>query len=493
MGIGLGDYGLKQNYLIKDSINGIERITTGIDKDKIQSRILSTGGLEQGTTGLFIKTKTNGGIETDVGGVYVKLKTSGGITNDLNGLSQTYLITGIDSGTLEKSSTNILKVKDNLYNPRITTINNTTSTAFVNSTIALSADKDTITFTEGSLAKQYRDQAQTAKTQAETAKTAAETAKVAAETAKVAAEASKVAAQTSATASQTSATASASSATASAGSATASAGSATAAAGSAATAGGSAAAAGASAVAAGLSAASLIFSPPSDGRNGDDGEDGNGISSVFYSDSTGLLTLNFTKSVSYTTTSIKGTNGTNGTNGIDGESFWEQYNDYGVFTFTLAGFNSEDVPIFQDNFSDRIRGWSDNQQIFETPITNLTYIDGDTLFMNRTDFFDDPSNYSHYSVGVWDGTNIIDNLWAPSNLPDYISIEVQLNRTYFMRVFDTTNGSPGVLVHTITINVIPKPKVIPEELETYLSLKAGNNMTYNTTLKKFRMCYSIWT
>jgi len=195
--------------------------------------------------------------------------------------------------------------------------------------------------------------------------------------------------------------------------------------------------------------------------------------------------LNFTKSVSYTTTSIKGTNGTNGTNGIDGESFWEQYNDYGVFTFTLAGFNSEDVPIFQDNFSDRIRGWSDNQQIFETPITNLTYIDGDTLFMNRTDFFDDPSNYSHYSVGVWDGTNIIDNLWAPSNLPDYISIEVQLNRTYFMRVFDTTNGSPGVLVHTITINVIPKPKVIPEELETYLSLKAGNNMTYNTTLKKF--------
>jgi len=51
MGIGLGDYGLKQNYLIKDDINGIERInTTGTDKDKIQSRILSTGGLEQGST-----------------------------------------------------------------------------------------------------------------------------------------------------------------------------------------------------------------------------------------------------------------------------------------------------------------------------------------------------------------------------------------------------------------------------------------------------------
>jgi len=57
-----------------------------------------------------------------VGGVYVKTKPSGGITCDVSGLSQTYLISGIDSGTLEKSSADILKVKDNLYNPRITTI-----------------------------------------------------------------------------------------------------------------------------------------------------------------------------------------------------------------------------------------------------------------------------------------------------------------------------------------------------------------------------------
>jgi len=55
--------------------------------------------LEQGTTGLYIKTKTNGGIYTDVGGVYVKTKVSGGITSDASGLSQTYFISGIDSGT----------------------------------------------------------------------------------------------------------------------------------------------------------------------------------------------------------------------------------------------------------------------------------------------------------------------------------------------------------------------------------------------------------
>jgi len=288
--------------------------------------VKANSGITNDTNGLSIKTKTNGGIETDVGGVYVKLKTSGGITSDVSGLSHTYSILGIDSGTLEKSSTDILKVKDNLYNSRITTINNTTSTAFVNSTIALSADKDTITFTQGSLAKQYRDQAQTAKTQAqtaktqaETAKTAAETAKVAAETAKVAAEATKVAAQTSATASQTSATASQTSATTSAGSATGAAGSATAAGVSAAAASGSASAAGVSAAATAASAASLIFSPPSNGSNGADGEDGNGISSVSYSDITGQLTLNFTKTIPYTTpTSIKGTNGINGSVGATG-------------------------------------------------------------------------------------------------------------------------------------------------------------------------------
>jgi len=103
--------GLSQTFLITDAINGIERITTvGTNKDKIQSRILSTGGLDQGTTGLYIKTKTNGSIESDVGGVYVKTKVSGGITSDVSGLSQTYLITDTING-IERITTGIDKDK----------------------------------------------------------------------------------------------------------------------------------------------------------------------------------------------------------------------------------------------------------------------------------------------------------------------------------------------------------------------------------------------
>jgi len=77
--------GLSQTYLITDAINGLERITTaGTNKDKILARILNTGGLDQGSTGLFIKTKTNGGIDIDTGGVYVKTKVNGGVTCDVN-------------------------------------------------------------------------------------------------------------------------------------------------------------------------------------------------------------------------------------------------------------------------------------------------------------------------------------------------------------------------------------------------------------------------
>ena len=198
-----------------------------------------------------------------MGGVYVKTKVSGGITSDASGLSQTYFISGIDSGTLEKSISDVLKVKDNLYNPQVTTINNTTSTAFVNSKIELSAYKDTITFTEGSLAKQYRDQAQTAKTAAETAKTAAETARTTASNLATASTNSATASANSATAAASSATGAVSSASGAAGSATASAGSASASAGSAGLSAGSATASAGSAAAAAASALSLIFSPPS--------------------------------------------------------------------------------------------------------------------------------------------------------------------------------------------------------------------------------------
>ncbi len=230
--------------------------TTGTKEGKLQLKLHEGSSIFSSPTGLFIRTdnqtiekvltssgsttkhlavklKDNGGINKDASGIFVKLKTGGGLTYD----------TSATSGL--KITNNYF---DNDYHPKITSITNTTSTALVNSTLTFNQAKNQLTFTEGSKAKLYRDEARTAKTGAETAKTGAETARTGAETARTGAETARTGAETartgaetartgaetastnasgSATNSATSATASATSAGASAASATASATSAT--------------------------------------------------------------------------------------------------------------------------------------------------------------------------------------------------------------------------------------------------------------------------
>jgi len=202
-GIDEGTNGLKINI---DTDNFVIP-TTGTKEGKLQLKLHEGSSLFSSPTGLFIrtdnqtiekvatssgsttkhlaiKTKANGGITSDANGLFVKLKTGGGLTYDT-------------------SSTSGLKITDKYfdtdYHPKITTITNTTSTALVNSTISFNTAKTQLTFTEGSKAKQYRDEAEGFKNQANTAKTDAQTAKNNAEKAETSAITAKNNASTSAT------------------------------------------------------------------------------------------------------------------------------------------------------------------------------------------------------------------------------------------------------------------------------------------------------
>ena len=81
-------------------------------------------------------------------------------------VDSTGLYINFDTKTLELGLDNELQVKD-IFQKNLTIVNNT-SVAFVNSRITLTID--TLTFTEGSLAKQYRDEALEAKNDAEQTK-----------------------------------------------------------------------------------------------------------------------------------------------------------------------------------------------------------------------------------------------------------------------------------------------------------------------------------
>ena len=76
-----------------------------------------------------------------------------GLESDINGLYVNF-----DTNTLELGLDNQLQVKDGVYKKNIS-ITIATSTEITNSTILLSGT-NVLTFTEGSLAKSYRDQAE---------------------------------------------------------------------------------------------------------------------------------------------------------------------------------------------------------------------------------------------------------------------------------------------------------------------------------------------
>ena len=115
-------------------------------QDLVFIKSLETNTLELVANKLQLKTKTDGGIETGSTGIAIKYLAS----------------------DFEIDTTSGLKLKDGVYQKNIS-INNTTSTALTNSTISLSAT-NVLTFTEGSLAKSYRDQAEGFKNTADTYK-----------------------------------------------------------------------------------------------------------------------------------------------------------------------------------------------------------------------------------------------------------------------------------------------------------------------------------
>ena len=134
------------NLKTKGNISFYKKGTTTNETYSLQDLVfiesLETNILELTNNKLELRTKTNGGIEKDTAGLYIKV-FSGDLEIDASGL----------------------KLKDNVYQKNIT-IANTTSTSIINSTIALSSG-NVLTFTEGSLAKSYRDQAENFKQYAE--------------------------------------------------------------------------------------------------------------------------------------------------------------------------------------------------------------------------------------------------------------------------------------------------------------------------------------
>jgi hypothetical protein len=105
-------------------------------QDLVFIKSLDPSTLELVANKLQIKTKPNGGIETGSTDIVIKYLAS----------------------DFEIDTTSGLKLKDGVYQKNIS-ITNTTSTAITNSTISLSGT-NVLTFTEGSLAKSYRDQAE---------------------------------------------------------------------------------------------------------------------------------------------------------------------------------------------------------------------------------------------------------------------------------------------------------------------------------------------
>jgi hypothetical protein len=326
-GISKGVDGLYQTYQI-DSID-----LTSLEKDtnnKLDVKLKPNSGISKDTTGLYqtyqidsidltsLAKDTNNKLD-------VKLKPNSGISKDTSGLFQTYQIDSIDTNTLTKDTANKLSVKDNVFQNKLS-VNNTTNTALVNSTISLNQTTNVLTFTEGSIAKSYRDDALTYKNQAQTAKTQAESAKSLAEAAKTQAQGSASAAQSSASAAAASTTAAEGSAGAAAASATSAGTSAGAAAGSATAAGTSAAAAAGSATAAGTSAAAAAGSASAAAlaaasvRDGEDGQDGKGWTGAYYNESTGIITFTSTDGLGFSTNDLRGPQGESGTANINNTS-----------------------------------------------------------------------------------------------------------------------------------------------------------------------------
>ena len=134
------------NLKTKGNISFYKKGTTTNETYSLQDLVfiesLETNILELTNNKLELRTKTNGGIEKDTAGLYIKV-FSGDLEIDASGL----------------------KLKDNVYQKNISIVN-TTSTSIINSTIALSSG-NVLTFTEGSLAKSYRDQAENFKQYAE--------------------------------------------------------------------------------------------------------------------------------------------------------------------------------------------------------------------------------------------------------------------------------------------------------------------------------------
>jgi hypothetical protein len=86
-------------------------ISSNLLGNELQLKIKANTGLIKDVTGLGLDIPASSGLEVGSTGLKVKSKTSGGISIDANGIYQTYLIDGIDSQTLEKSTANVLSLK----------------------------------------------------------------------------------------------------------------------------------------------------------------------------------------------------------------------------------------------------------------------------------------------------------------------------------------------------------------------------------------------
>ena len=177
---------IHQTSAIKVDADGLQVDVDAYHFDKangqIKLRLKTNSGIkESGFDGFEVHLKQNGGISKDEHGLYlknlidtfdnqslekdtssnlfVKLKQSGGITKDNEGLKLNYQIDAIDTNTLSKGTDNKLSVKDDVFHPKITQINNTTSTIQENSKLEFNTEKSILTFTEGYKIKTYRDEA----------------------------------------------------------------------------------------------------------------------------------------------------------------------------------------------------------------------------------------------------------------------------------------------------------------------------------------------
>ena len=154
-----------ETYCLQDLvfIKSLETNTLELTANKLQLKTKTNGGIEKDATGIAIKYLASDFEIDTTSGLKLKTKTNGGIDTTSSGIAIKYL-----ASDFEIDTTSGLKLKDGVYQKNIS-INNTTSTALTNSTISLSAT-NVLTFTEGSLAKAYRDQAEGFKNTADTYK-----------------------------------------------------------------------------------------------------------------------------------------------------------------------------------------------------------------------------------------------------------------------------------------------------------------------------------